>query len=116
VPELQALSPLQLRRLRSAMEEDFARALCVMMQGQAAGASSATNESHRQVRSAVASNGASAQRAQERLAPIMEALRRLDTGDWMTDVATYEFVRSYMVATPGLVTDIPGESPAEFGQ
>jgi RNA polymerase-binding transcription factor DksA len=65
------------------MEEDFARLLHSMMQGQSNGASSVNRASHRQLRSeADELDAVLHHRAQDRLAAITSALRRFDTGDY----------------------------------
>lgn len=83
MPKTQSFTPSQLRRLRSEMEEDFARLLRSMVRGQENGASSARSTSHRQSWSeADELDAVLNERAQDRLTAITAALRRFDTGDY----------------------------------
>ncbi|MEP7347197.1 MAG: TraR/DksA C4-type zinc finger protein [Gemmatimonadaceae bacterium] len=79
----QSFTPSQLRQLRSEVEKDFAWLLCSMTHTQANGASSVNRVSHLQSRSEADEFDAALQdQAQDRLAAVTAALRRLDTGGY----------------------------------
>lgn len=83
MPRTQSFTSSQLRRLRSEMEQDFARLLRSLVQGHENGTSPANGASYRQLRSeADELDAVLNDRAQDRLAAITAALRRFDTGDY----------------------------------